>query len=86
MCTSVSAARRPRPKRTFAVLSCHRVKLEAFHKFADSTEALKAVAKMLKGKIPTSLKTFLDENVISKEIRDTIICMILPPNRRNDRW
>lgn len=50
------------------------VKLEAFHKFADSTEALKSVAKMLKGKIPSNLKSFLEENVVSKEIRDTIMC------------
>lgn len=49
------------------------VKLEAFHKFKDSTEALKAVAKMLKGQIPKSLNSFLQENVISKEIQDTIV-------------
>ena len=50
------------------------VKLEAFHKFKDSTVALKAVAKMLKGKIPKSLNDFLQKNVISKEIQDTILC------------
>lgn len=50
------------------------VKLEAFQKFKDSTDALKATAKMLKGKIPKSLNEFLQKNVISKEIQDTIIC------------
>jgi hypothetical protein len=52
-----------------------RLKLEAFYRFKDSTVALKAVAKLLKGKLPTSLKTFLTENVITKEIQDTIICI-----------
>ena len=50
------------------------VKLEAFHKFKDSTEALKAVAKMLKGTIPKNLNAFLQENVVSKEIQETLIC------------
>lgn len=50
------------------------LKLEAFYKFEDSTEALKAVAKMLKGKVPSKLKSFLEENIITKEIQDTLIC------------
>lgn len=50
------------------------VKLEAFQKFKDSTVALKAMAKILKGKIPKTLNDFLQKNVISKEIQDTIIC------------
>src|ERR1035437_1932568 len=50
------------------------LKLEAFQKFKDSTEALKVVAKMLKGQIPKSLNAFLQENIISKEIQGTLIC------------
>ena len=50
------------------------VKLEAFQKFKDSSAALKATAKILKGKIPKTLSEFLQTNVISKEIQNTIIC------------
>lgn len=52
------------------------VKLEAFQKFKDSTVALKTMAKILKGKIPKTLNDFLQKNVISKEIQDTIICKV----------
>ena len=54
------------------------MKLEAFYKFKDSTDALKAVAKMLKGKVPKSLKAFLETNVISREIQDTLMCTLTP--------
>ncbi len=37
---------------------------------------------MLKGKVPTNLKTFLEENVISKEVRDTIMCILRFRNGR----
>lgn len=56
----------------------NRVKLEAFYKFKDSTDALKAVAKMLKGKVPKSLKSFLETNVVSREIQDTLMCTFAP--------
>ena len=51
-----------------------RVKLEAFHKFKDSAEALKSVAKVLKGRVPKSLKSFLTTNIISREVQDTLMC------------
>jgi nucleolar protein 58 len=52
-----------------------RVKLKAFHKFEDSAEALKATAKIIDGKLPKDLKKFLKNNIISKEIQETLICI-----------
>jgi nucleolar protein 58 len=50
------------------------VKLAAMYKFKDSAEALKSVAKTIKGKMPKTLKKFLQENIISKEISDNLQC------------
>ena len=44
------------------------VELEAFTKFKDTKEALKATATMLEGRLPKKLKKFLNKNIISKEV------------------
>jgi nucleolar protein 58 len=48
------------------------IKLHAFKKFADTKEALKSTSKLVKGEISKRLKSFLEKNVISKDIQDEI--------------
>eukprot|EP00825_Cyclidium_porcatum_P042356 TRINITY_DN577_c0_g1_i2.p1 TRINITY_DN577_c0_g1~~TRINITY_DN577_c0_g1_i2.p1 ORF type:complete len:514 (-),score=130.15 TRINITY_DN577_c0_g1_i2:293-1834(-) len=48
------------------------IQLEAFQKFGDTEEALKATAKLINGKLPKSLKKFIKKNIISKEVQDEI--------------
>ena len=50
------------------------VKLKTMYKFKDSGEALKSAGKTIKGKMPKTLKKFLQENIISKEIQDNLHC------------
>jgi len=50
------------------------VKLKAFEKFKDTKQALKALNKVIKGKLPKTLKKFLQKNAISKEVQDNIAC------------
>lgn len=52
-----------------------RVKLEAFSKFKDTREAVKATSSLLEGKLPKKLKKFLDKNIISKEVQDNLAIM-----------
>eukprot|EP00730_Choanoeca_flexa_P008686 TRINITY_DN12520_c1_g6_i3.p1 TRINITY_DN12520_c1_g6~~TRINITY_DN12520_c1_g6_i3.p1 ORF type:complete len:492 (+),score=199.49 TRINITY_DN12520_c1_g6_i3:73-1548(+) len=48
------------------------VKLKGFHKFEDTTEALAAAAALTEGKLSKSLKTFLKDSIISKDIQDQL--------------
>jgi len=48
------------------------VKLKAFKKFKDTKEALLAADKLIKGKFPKTLKKFLEKNVVSDEVQETI--------------
>ena len=48
------------------------VKLKGFHKFEDTTEALAAAAALTEGKVSKSLKTFLKDAIISKDIQDQL--------------
>ena len=52
-----------------------RISLEAFSKFKDTKDALKATNSMLEGKIPKKLKKFLDKNIISKEVQENLAIM-----------
>jgi len=48
------------------------VQLKAFKKFKDTKEALLAADKLIKGKFPKTLKKFLEKNVISDEVQETL--------------
>jgi len=48
------------------------INLEAFSKFKDTKDALKATNAMLEGKLPKKLKKFLNKNIISKEVQDNL--------------
>jgi nucleolar protein 58 len=49
------------------------VKLQAFHKFADSKAALKAALACVKSKMSKSLKSFLQNNIVNQSIEDSLI-------------
>jgi len=49
------------------------VKLQAFHKFADSKAALKAALACVKSKMSKSLKGFLRTNIVNQSIEDSLI-------------
>ena len=51
------------------------LKLEAFSKFKDTKEALKATNSLLEGSMPKKLKKFLNKNIISKEVQDNLAIM-----------
>jgi len=44
------------------------VKLKAFKKFKDTKDALKSVEKLVKGKVSKGLESFLQKNIIDKDI------------------
>ncbi|EDQ84401.1 uncharacterized protein MONBRDRAFT_35337 [Monosiga brevicollis MX1] len=48
------------------------VKLKGFHKFEDTVEALTAATALTEGKLSKGLKSFLKDNIISKEVQDTL--------------
>eukprot|EP01016_Furgasonia_blochmanni_P046902 TRINITY_DN6827_c0_g1_i17.p1 TRINITY_DN6827_c0_g1~~TRINITY_DN6827_c0_g1_i17.p1 ORF type:complete len:531 (-),score=239.02 TRINITY_DN6827_c0_g1_i17:455-1969(-) len=48
------------------------VQLASFQKFKDTKEAIVATSKIIKGKLPKSLKKFLKENIITKEVQDNL--------------
>ena len=45
-----------------------RVTLEAFDKFKDTEDAIKASDKLIKGKVPKKLSKFLKKNIVQAEI------------------
>jgi nucleolar protein 58 len=53
------------------------VKLHAFKKFKDTSEAVKSLADFLEGNLPKDLKSFLKKNIISKEIQESLLCKII---------
>jgi len=48
------------------------VKLKAFYKFANTTEALSAAAAMVESKISSELKSFIKTNIVKKELTDDL--------------
>eukprot|EP00055_Hartaetosiga_balthica_P018695 m.135172 g.135172 ORF g.135172 m.135172 type:complete len:503 (+) comp9860_c0_seq1:102-1610(+) len=48
------------------------VKLKSFHKFGDITDALAAATAMTEGKLSKGLKSFLKDNIVSKEVQDKL--------------
>ena len=49
------------------------VKLKAFKKFKDTKDAMKAIEKLMAGKVSKSLQKFLEKNMIQKEIEDELM-------------
>jgi hypothetical protein len=48
------------------------VKLKAFYKFANTTEALSAAAAMVESKLSSELKSFIKKNIVKKELTDEL--------------
>ena len=49
------------------------VKLKAFKKFKDTKDAMKAIDKLMAGKMSKSLESFLDKNIVQKGIEDELM-------------
>ena len=49
------------------------VKLKAFVKFKDTKDAMKAIEKLMSGKMSKSLQKFLDKNIVQKGIEDELL-------------
>ena len=48
------------------------MKLNAFHKFDDTAEAVQAATALVEGKLSAGMKKFLKKNVVSKELKETL--------------
>lgn len=53
----------------FFFLLLHSVKLKAFKKFENTTDALSAVTGIVEGKMPKNLKKFLETEISEKEMK-----------------
>ena len=66
------------PKRlrncTQILLILSSVKLHAFKKFKDTSDAVKSLSEFIEGNMPKDLKTFLKKNIISKDIQENLLC------------
>lgn len=51
------------------ILPCNSVKLKAFTKFENTTDALSAVTALVEGKLSKNLKEFLSESISEKEMK-----------------
>jgi hypothetical protein len=48
------------------------VKLKAFYRFADTTEAVAAASALIESKLSSELKSFLKKNIVKKELTDEL--------------
>ena len=51
------------------------VELEAFRKFKDTENAVNSLSKLNEGILPSDLKKFLQNNIVSKNIQKTLLCI-----------
>ena len=58
--------------RTTLAPRAHRVKLKAFSKFFDTTEALQSATSLVEGKLSSGMKKFLKKHIVSKELQETL--------------
>jgi len=50
------------------------IQLEAFRKFKDTENAVNSLSKLNEGILPSDLKKFLQNNIVSKNIQKTLLC------------
>jgi nucleolar protein 58 len=48
------------------------VKLKAFHRFTDTTDAVAAASALIESKLSSDLKSFLKTNIVKKELTDEL--------------
>jgi hypothetical protein len=56
-------------------VTTYRLKLQAFHKFADTTEALSAAAAICDGSLDKTLSKFLRTQIVDKELKGKLAVM-----------
>ena len=52
------------------------VELQCFKKFKDTENAVNSLNALQSGELPDDLRKFLKKNIISKEIKDNLLCKI----------
>lgn len=50
------------------------VELECTKKFKDTAQAVESLQKVQNGELPKDLKKFLQKNIISKEVKENLLC------------
>ena len=53
------------------------VELQCFKKFKDTNQAVASLTKVQEGELPDDLKKFLQKNIISKEVKENLLCMTI---------
>lgn len=51
------------------------IQLEAFRKFKDTEHAVNSLTKLNEGELPSDLKKFLQNNIVSKNLQETLLCI-----------
>ena len=51
------------------------IQLEAFRKFKDTENAVNSLSKLNEGILPSDLKKFLQNNIVSKNNQKTLLCI-----------
>ena len=51
------------------------IQLEAFRKFKDTENAVNSLSKLNEGILPSDLKKFLQNNIVSKNLQETLLCI-----------
>ena len=52
------------------------VELQCFKKFKDTENAVNSLNALQSGELPDDLRKFLKKNIISKEIKENLLCKI----------
>lgn len=53
------------------------VELACSKKFKDTAQAVESLQKVQNGELPKDLKKFLQKNIISKEVKENLLCIIM---------
>lgn len=50
--------------------------MQCFKKFKDTAQAVKSLQAIVDGDLPEDLNKFLKKNIVSKDIKDTLLCKL----------
>ena len=53
------------------------ISLQSFKKFKDTETAVNSLNSIQSGELPDNLRKFLKKNIISKDIKDRLLCNII---------
>ena len=53
------------------------ISLQCFKRFKDTENAVNSINSIQSGELPSDLKKFLKKNIVSKEIKEHLLCNLL---------